>query len=77
MDFPEIQYQPAQVDAQFKPVTQGDIVPALREQHQITQQQMNEQLQQLQRNNAVELQNVKDKAFPVAELAQFLSLIHI
>ena len=71
MEMPEIQYQPGQVGSRFAPVTQVDTTAAMREQHQITQQQMNENLQQLQRNNAVELQNVKDQAFPVAELAQF------
>ena len=71
MDFPEIQYQPGQVGSSFNPVQQVDITPALREQHQITQQQMNQNLQQLQRNNAIEIENAKNQAFPVEELAQF------
>ena len=71
MDFPEIQYQPGQVGSSFNPVQQVDITPALREQHQITQQQMNQNLQQLQRNNAIEIENAKNQAFPVEELAKF------
>ena len=71
MAIPEIQYQPGQVRSQFAPVQQGDLTGAMREQHAITQQQMNDNLQQLQRNNAVEISNVKEQAFPVEELAQF------
>lgn len=71
MEMPEIQYQPGKIGTSFNPVTQGDTTAAMRQEHQRTQQQMNEQLQQLQKNNAVELQNVKNQAFPVEELAQF------
>lgn len=71
MKIPEIQYQPGQVKSQFAPVQQGDMTGAMREQHAITQQQMNDNLQQLQRNNAVEISNVKAQAFPVEELAKF------
>ena len=71
MDMPEIQYQPGQIGTSFNPVTPVDTTNAIRQEQQRTQQQMNENLQQLQRNNAVELQNAKNKAFPVEELAQF------
>jgi len=71
MEMPEIQYQPGKIGTSFNPVTQGDTTAAIRQEQQRTQQQMNEQLQQLQKNNAVEMQNVKNQAFPVEELAQF------
>ena len=60
-EMPEIQYQPGKVGTTFNPVTQVDTTAAMRQEHQRTQQQMNEHLQQLQKNNAVDLQNVKNK----------------
>jgi len=69
--FPEIQFQPGQINPSFQPVEQVDVTPSLRENQSATQQQMNDNLAMMQQNARVKLQNLKDSAFPVEELAEF------
>ena len=71
MEIPEIQYQPEQVASTFNPVTQVDTTSAIRENQRVTMEQMNARLQQMRKNAAVELENVRNNAFPVEELAEF------
>ena len=75
MEIPEIQYQPGQVSSQVSPVQIGDPTPAMRQNHAETQRQMAEVLSMMKQNDAVRLQNVKNNAFPVQELAQFSSTL--
>ena len=71
MEIPEIQYQPGQVSSNVAPVEQVDITQGLRENQQRTANQMQANLAQMQKNAGIQLQNVKDQAFPVEELAAF------
>ena len=70
MEIPEIQYQPGQVSSNVAAVEQVDITQGLRENQQRTANEMQAQLAQLQRNNATQIQNVKNNAFPVEQLTQ-------
>ena len=71
MEIPEIQYQPGQVSPNVAPVEQVDVTQGLRENQARTANEMQANLAQMQRNAGVQLQNVKDQAFPVEELAAF------
>ena len=71
MEIPEIQYRPETPSAKFAPVQQVDVTAAMQANQNRAIQDMNQRLQQMDRNAAVKLQNVKDQAFPVEQLAQF------
>jgi hypothetical protein len=71
MEIPEIQYQPGQVSSNVAPVEQVDVTQGLRENQARTAQQMQDNLAQMQKNAGIQLQNVRDQAFPVEELAKF------
>ena len=71
MEIPEIQYRPEAPSAKFAPVQQVDVTAAMQDNQNRAIQDMNRRLQQMDRNAAVELQNVRDQAFPVEKLAQF------
>jgi hypothetical protein len=71
MEIPEIQYQPGQVSSNVAPVEQVDVTQSLRENQARTANEMQANLAQMQRNAGIQLQNVKDQAFPVEELARF------
>ena len=71
MDIPEIQYQAQQISSDVAPVQIGDPTAAMAANHAETQRQMQQHLSMLKQNAAVEMQNAKDQAFPVEELAQF------
>jgi hypothetical protein len=70
MEIPEIQYQPGQVSSNVAPVEQVDVTQGLRENQARTASEMQANLAQMQRNAGIQLQNVKDQAFPVEELTQ-------
>ena len=67
----QINYQPAQASVGFNPVQQVDITSSLKENQAADMQAMNRELQQMQKNAQTKLQNMKNDAFPVQELAQF------
>jgi len=71
MEIPEIQYQLGQVSSNVAPVEQVDVTQGLSENQARTAQQMQANLAQMQRNAGIQLQNVRDQAFPVEELAKF------
>ena len=71
MEIPEIQYQPGQVSSNVAPVEQVDVTQGLRENQQRTANEMQANLAQMQKNAGIQLQNVRDQAFPVEELAKF------
>ena len=71
MDIPEINYNPEQAASAFNPVTQVDVTKTAAANQRQALDGMNAQLQQIQKDAAVNLQNTKDNAFPVEELAQF------
>ena len=71
MEITEIKYRPESPSANFAPVQQVDATAAMQANHSKAIQNMNQRLQQMDRNAAVKLQNVKDQAFPVDELARF------
>ena len=70
MEIPEIQYQTQQVSSNVAPVEQMNLVPGMREEQQRKANEMNQVLAQIQRNNGVAVQNVKDQAFPIEQLTQ-------
>ena len=71
MEIPEIQYQPEAPSANFAPVEQIDYTKTMQANHNRVMSDMNARLQQIERNGQVHIQNAKNKAFPVAALAQF------
>jgi hypothetical protein len=71
MEIPEIQYQLGQVSSNVAPVEQVDVTQGLRENQQRTANEMQANLAQMQKNAGIQLQNVRDQAFPVEELAKF------
>ena len=71
MEIPEIQYQLGQVSSNVAPVEQVDVTQGLRENQARTASEMQANIAQMQRNAGIQLQNVKDQAFPVEELAAF------
>ena len=66
----EIQYQPGQVSASFDSVEQVDVTAGIRANQQRTAQQMQDNLAQIQRNGAIQVQNVRDQAFPIEQLTE-------
>ena len=75
MEIPEIQYRPETPSAKFAPVQQADVTGAMQDNQNRAIQDMNQGLQQMDRNAAVYLQNLRDQAFPVEKLAQFSKTI--
>ena len=67
----EVQYNPEAPQAGFSPVKQVDSTRAMQANHDKSIRDMNQRLQQMDRNAAVRLQNMRDQAFPVEQLAQF------
>jgi hypothetical protein len=75
MEIPEIQYQPEAPSANFAPVEQIDYTKTMQANHDRSIRDMNARLQQMDRNAATKLQNVKNQAFPVEALAKFSSTL--
>lgn len=75
MEIPEIEYRPEAPSVKFAPVQQVDVTAAMQDNHNRSIQDMNQRLQQMERNAAVKLKNAKDQAFPVEKLAQFSKTI--
>ena len=71
MEIPEIQYRPEAPSANFAPVEQIDYTRTMQANHDKVMRDMNQRLQQIERNGQVNIQNAKNKAFPVEALAQF------
>ena len=71
MNFPEIQYQPGQLESSFAPVDPIDVTKGLKESQDESINQMKENLSQMQRDQSVAVSNARAKAFPVEELARF------
>ena len=71
MEIPEIQYRPEAPSANFAPVEQIDYTKTMQANHDKVMRDMNARLQQIERNGQVHIQNAKNKAFPVEQLAQF------
>ena len=71
MEIPEIQYQPGQVSSNVAPVEQVDVTQGLQQNQARTASEMQANLSQMNRNAQTNLQNVRDQAFPVEELAAF------
>ena len=71
MEIPEIEYRPEAPSANFAPVEQIDYTKTMQANHDKSIRDMNARLQQMDRNAATKLQNVKNQAFPVEALAQF------
>ncbi len=75
MEIPEIEYRPEAPSANFAPVEQVDYTKTMQANHDRSIRDMNARLQQMDRNAATKLQNVKNQAFPVEALAQFSSTL--
>ena len=71
MEIPEIQYNPEAPSANFAPVEQIDYTKTMQANHDKVMRDMNARLQQIERNGQVHIQNAKNAAFPVEQLAQF------
>ena len=65
MEIPEIQYRPEAPSANFAPVEQIDYTKTMQANHDKVMRDMNQRLQQIERNGQVHIQNAKNKAFPV------------
>ena len=70
-EIPEIQYETEAPSANFAPVEQIDYTKTMQANHDKVMRDMNARLQQIERNGQVHIQNAKNAAFPVEQLAQF------